>query len=89
MNTVLTIISGLVALGFTGWLGMQVPPKIEPVQSETYPAEYITNIPDNLPVPVQSYYSVVFTDKIPVVRTAVFSGKPRARINGIKMRINY
>ncbi|MFH1853599.1 MAG: DUF6544 family protein [Candidatus Neomarinimicrobiota bacterium] len=89
MNILITVLGTLSALGFTGWLGLQVPPKIEPAVAESCETEYITKLPDNLPAPVLRYLQTVFEDKIPVVKTAVFHGAPQARINGIKMRINY
>lgn len=89
MNILLTFSGVLTALGFAGWLGLQFPPNIEPAVAEYYETEYITELPENLPAPVKRYLKTVFADKILMIKTAVFRGSPQARINGIRMRINY
>ena len=87
MNTVLTIVVasavGLAALLGVGWLGLQIPPKPFPAYPEQTPALDTVELPADLPAPVARYYKTIIGDQIPVIESAVITGRGMLRIKGI------
>ncbi|MFC2025741.1 DUF6544 family protein [Chloroflexota bacterium] len=75
----------LFLLFFILWLGLKVKPKpFEPFPAQkrdlgTFP------LPDDLPAPVARYYQAIFGEQIPVVESAVISGRAPMRIFGITL----
>ncbi|PNY79595.1 hypothetical protein CVO96_19230 [Deinococcus koreensis] len=71
--------AGLLAgLGLLGWLGLQVPPRPFPsapggVVSGTVP------LPPGLPAPVERFYRQTYGETLPVIRSAVISGRATLR----------
>ena len=83
MAIVSRILIALAVLAAVAWLGLQVPPfSFEPYPSET-PELKTTALPDDLPDPVDRFYRAVYGDEIPVIGSAVISGKARMRVFGI------
>jgi len=81
MKTLLKIalVIGVVILVF--WIGLQIPPK--PYQDEyEILNEKITTIklPEGLPQPVEYFYREVYGDRIPVINSAVITGKASMRL---------
>jgi hypothetical protein len=87
MNTVLAIVLasavGLAALLGVGWLGLQIPPQSFPAYPEQTPALDTVELPTDLPAPVARYYKTVIGDQIPVIASAVITGRGRLRVKGI------
>ena len=87
MNTVLTIVFasavGLAALLGIGWLGLQIPPQYFPAYPEQTPALDTVDLPADLPAPVARYYKTISGDRIPVIESAVITGRGRLRVKGI------
>jgi hypothetical protein len=85
MKILVWILVIIVVLGLIGWIGLQIKPAPfdpaslpgDPPQMETTP------LPDDLPAPVERFYRQVYGDEIPVVETAVLSGRSTLRIAGI------
>lgn len=79
--------AALAALIGAGWLGFRIParrPRPLPAAPADFPAETVP-IPDDLPAPVARYARAVFGDSIPVIRSAVISGRARLRIKGLTL----
>jgi hypothetical protein len=81
--TILAVLAGLITLG---WLGL----KIKPQPFETYPfqtpplSDFDTvPLPADLPAPVKRFYRTLYGDEIPVIETAVISGRASMRVGGI------
>jgi hypothetical protein len=81
---VVVIVAGILAgLILLGWVGLQTKPRPfpsfpqEPGTVETVP------LPEDLPEPVAAFYRQVYRETIPVIESAVFSGRARMRIAGI------
>jgi hypothetical protein len=66
-----------------GWLGFRIPsPRFKASQVST--AEIIP-IPTGLPEPVQRFVRAMYGDSLPVVKTALVTGRATVRFNGITM----
>ncbi|NTU82625.1 MAG: hypothetical protein HGA45_25190 [Chloroflexales bacterium] len=74
------ILGALVALG---WVGVQIQPAPFPaVAPAATPPETIA-LPADLPAPVARYYQATYGDAIPMIRSAVISGRGTMRLFGI------
>jgi hypothetical protein len=75
MKIIVTILSVLVVLLAVGWLGLQIKPRsfaAYPAQSGPLPT---VPLPDNLPAPVARYFRQLYGDEVPVITSAVLTGK--------------
>ncbi|MDD5371691.1 MAG: hypothetical protein PHQ40_21630, partial [Anaerolineaceae bacterium] len=79
MTNFLKIITGiaglLVVLGGLGWIGLHIQPKSFPPITQTTPPLQTVPIPAGLPAPVDRFYRTIYGDRIPVIGSAVISGK--------------
>jgi hypothetical protein len=83
MKIAIGILITIAALVFIGWLGLKVKPKpFAPYPVPTSELETIP-LPDGLPAPVDRFYRAVYGDRIPVIESAVISGRARMRLFGI------
>jgi len=79
----LCLIIGLVGLGL---LGLQVRPRPLSEYPDRTPADLdMAPLPDNLPAPVDRFYRALYGDRVPVITSAVITGRARLRIGGIVM----
>ena len=78
----LAIVLALVVLG---WIGLRVRPR--PLDSPALTAGTVETmpLPDGLPAPVERFYRAVYGDQVPLITSAVISGRGRLRIMGITM----
>jgi hypothetical protein len=83
MKIILIIIGILVALILLGWVGLRVKPgpfsrfPQQQAQLQTVP------LPNGLPAPVERFYREIYGENVPVVTSAVISGRATMRISGI------
>ena len=76
-------IGAITALASIGWLGLRIEPHALPDAGlETGPVGTIP-VPDGLPEPVDRFYRTLFGDQIPIIDTAVVSGRGTMRVSGI------
>jgi hypothetical protein len=83
MSIVLIVI--LVILGIVGlvWVGLRVTPRpFVPLEAAGTTPETVP-LREGLPAPVARFYGELYGDEVPVVETAVVSGRGRLRIMGI------
>lgn len=73
----------LIALIFLGWLGLQVKPRPFPLFPRQAAAPQTVPLPADLPGPVERFYRRIYGEKIPVIASAVISGRGVMRIGGI------
>ncbi len=79
----------LVAAAAAAWAGLQVePPPFPPVTPPSSPPETIP-LPTGLPAPVQRYYRVTYGDQIPVIRSAVLSGRGKLSLFGVRFPMRF
>lgn len=82
MKIVAIVLLVVVILAGLFWLGLRIPPApfdpypAGPVELETVP------LPENLPAPVERYYRQLYGEEIPVITSAVISGRGRMRPAG-------
>jgi hypothetical protein len=74
------VIAGVILLA---WLGLRVKPSSFPPLGETGSQPETVPLPDDLPAPVERFFRELYGDQVPVVESAVISGRGRLRIKGI------
>ncbi len=80
---VVILLSVAIALIAAGWSGLRVPPK----PFAPFPGRALSKgavpFPDGLPAPVERFYREIYGDSIPVIESAVISGRASLRIRGV------
>jgi hypothetical protein len=82
MTVFITIFVVLVLLLGLGWVGLLVKPASFPLYPQGTRLE-TTALPQNLPAPVERFYQKIYGDEIPVINSAVITGRATMRIMGI------
>ncbi len=79
MTVVLVLAAAVVAVFLLAWVGLQVKPRPFP----PYPAQTLqlntVLLPAGLPAPVERFYRAVYGERVPVIETAVFTGRATIR----------
>jgi hypothetical protein len=83
MKTLVTLVCLVFALGLLAWLGLQIRPDPFPPFSRQSIAPKTFPLPVGLPAPVERFYLQIYGDSVPVIESAVISGRAKIRINGI------
>lgn len=66
-----------------GWLGLQVKPKPFPANPERSPEPATVPLPEDLPAPVDRLFRAIIGDEVPVIESAVITGRAQLRFMGI------
>ncbi len=83
MMLVLLTLAGLVVLLLVvGWVGLQVKPTSFPAYSQESQKLETIPLPTGLPAPVERFYRQIYGDTIPVIKTAVITGRAEVRPAG-------
>ena len=78
---IIVIITGLlVGLVLVGWLGLQITPKPFPAVAKQVNQPTNMTLPQDLPIPVARFYRQLYPENIPVVETAIISGRGKLRL---------
>lgn len=85
MKIAILLIAILVTLILLGWVGFKIKPQPFPAFSQPSAMLKTAPLPDNLPLPVARFYRQVYGDSVPVIESAIISGRATMRINGITM----
>jgi len=83
-KVVLAVVVALAALLVVSWLGLRVRPKPFASYPATTPPLDTVDLPAELPEPVARYARVALGERIPVIDTAIISGRGWLRFGGIK-----
>jgi hypothetical protein len=79
MEIILILLGVIAALALLGWLGLKIlPAPFPPSPGGSQPPERLP-LPAGLPEPVDRFYRIVYGDTIPVIESAVISGRARLR----------
>jgi hypothetical protein len=89
MKTLLTIIFILAILLFLGWLGLQIKPRPFAVYSQKTPVQKTVPLTQDLPGPVERFYRKLYGENIPVIETAVISGRGTMRLFNVTIPIRF
>ena len=80
MTVLLWLAGALAALVFVGWLGLQVQPPPFPDYPQSGATELKTvPLPAGLPKPVDRFFRQTYGDRVPVITTAVLTGRATIR----------
>jgi hypothetical protein len=83
MQLMIGLLIALIGLFLVVWLGLRVKPKpFAPYPDRDSELETVP-LPDGLPAPVDRFYRAIYGDRIPVVDSAVISGRAQMRVLGI------
>lgn len=89
MKFLIVMVCILAAIFLIVWLGLQVKPKsFAPFAGET-PEPQTIPLPGGLPAPVERFYRARYGDAIPVINTAVISGRGTLKLGGIPLPIRF
>ena len=89
MKSVLIVLGVLLGLTLIGWLGFQVAPRRYPAVDEPETGIKSRPVPGDLPAPVERFYQQVYGEEMPVVSSAVISGRGTMRIKGLTMPVRW
>ncbi len=78
------LIGALAAIPIVGWIGLYVKPKPFPAYPERTPPLETVALPENLPAPVARYYEATIGNRIPVIKSAIITGRATVRFMGIR-----
>ncbi|WP_225430149.1 DUF6544 family protein [Deinococcus detaillensis] len=71
--------ASLAGLLLLGWLGFQVNPTPFPAIPGTAATPSSIPLPPNLPVPVKRFYRLIYGERIPVITSAIITGRATIR----------
>jgi hypothetical protein len=81
--TLIGLTTALTTFSLTGWVGLHVQPPPFPAISAVSTLTETIPLPVGLPKPVERLYRVTYGERVPVIRTAVLSGRGTMRLNGV------
>lgn len=76
-------------LMFLVWIGLGIKPGPFPEFCSEQPVHDSVSLPAGLPAPVERFYSLTYGDKVPLIRTAVISGRGTMRLFGLPIPIRF
>jgi hypothetical protein len=79
IKIVLVLVAVLVVLVALGWLGLRIRPAPFPVFSQASGTINTVPLPQGLPAPVERFYRQIYGDSVPVIESAVISGRGTLR----------
>jgi hypothetical protein len=83
MKLTLISIGMLATLGMLGWVGLQIQPAAFPAFTAQPSAPTTMTLPAGLPAPVERFYRRIYGASVPLIRSAVITGRAKLRIGGI------
>ena len=83
MKVFAVMISIIIFLFLAGWVGLLIKPKPFPPYSKVSSDLNSIPLPDGLPAPVERFYNEVYGNQIPIIKSAVISGRGYLRVKRI------
>ncbi len=83
MNVIFIGIVVLIILVILAWIGLRIKPKPFPAYPQQTPPMETVALPDDLPAPVTRFYQRIFGDQVPIITSAVISGRAKMRVGGL------
>ncbi len=81
MKIIIWVACILIALYLVGWLGLKIKPKPIPPYSSRTPEMKTVPLPAGLPAPVERFYRQIYGNQLPVITSAVITGRAAMRPN--------
>jgi hypothetical protein len=85
MNVFIIVVSILFVLFLLAWIGLNVTPAPFPAYPQSTETVETISLPQNLPAPVERFYRKVYGDTLPVISSAVVTGRATMRIMGLTL----
>lgn len=86
MKILLLLVYLLVGLSLLGWLGLKIKPSAFPAFPQQTPKLTTVPLPKGLPAPVERFYRQIYGENIPVITSAVITGRATMRpVGGITL----
>jgi hypothetical protein len=86
MKIVIVVLVILVGLITVGWLGLRVRPRPFPPLAQQSSALKTVPLPAGLPAPVERFYRQLYGDQVPVIESAVITGRATmSPVGGLKL----
>jgi len=79
IKVIAIVVSVLATLVFLGWLGLHIKPASFPALLQQQPKLEMVPLPKGLPAPVERYYRQMYGDTVPIIQSAVMSGRGAIR----------
>jgi hypothetical protein len=76
---ILILVLGAALLVIAIWFGLQIKPASFPAFPQEQPALETVPLPEGLPAPVERFYRQVYGENVPVITSAVISGRAEVR----------
>lgn len=73
------VLAGLAVLALAGWLSLQINPHPFPAIAQAQPQLEMVPLPAGLPAPVERYYRRLYGEAVPVITSAVVTGRGTIR----------
>lgn len=83
MQIIITLVGVVIGLSLLGWLGLQRKPKPFLAFAQRTPALKTVPLREALPAPVERFYRKIYGENLPVIESAVISGRATLRVSGI------
>jgi hypothetical protein len=83
MKAILILVCAIIAILLLGWLGLKIKPKPFPSFPGGTPGLETVPLPAGLPAPVERFYRRVYGEKVPLINSAVITGRAEMRLKGI------
>lgn len=79
MKALLILVGILLALIAVGWIGLTIKPAPFPLFPQQTPPLATVPLPQGLPAPVERFYRLVYGEQVPVITSAVLTGRATMR----------
>ena len=89
MKTVTSILAIILCIFLVGWLGLQVKPAPFPPFGQSVDLEQTVPLPSGLPKPVERFYRLKYGERVPVIRSVVWSGRGTIKPFGVPLPIRF
>ena len=83
MKVLFVILGVVVVLVLLGWVGLRIKPQPFPAFPQQASVAETVPLPDGLPAPVERFYLQIYGENVPVIESAVLTGRATMRIMGI------
>jgi hypothetical protein len=79
-----TVVGVLAALGALGWAGLRIQPAAFPAFARQPQTLATIALPPGLPAPVERFYRRIYGERVPLITSAVISGRASLRLGGLR-----
>lgn len=83
MKVIVILVGSVTVLLLLGRLGLQMRPQSFPAFARRAPVLETIPLPEGLPAPVERFYRRIYGDRLPIIESALISGRAKMRIRGI------